>query len=76
MILIQTFLIANVLHLKMSVCLRCMNNIILVLPQRKTTGSRRTEKEKELCHQNGKEIKPNRYEVQDTHTEPLKEVLI
>ena len=33
-------------------------------------------KENELCHQNGKEMKPNCDEILDKHTEALEEVLI
>jgi len=36
----------------------------------------KNRKEKQLCYRNGKDIKPNCYEEQDTHTEPLKKVLI
>lgn len=35
----------------------------------------RAKKEKEPCHQKGKEIKLNCHEIQDTHTETIKEVL-
>jgi hypothetical protein len=43
--------------------------------QRKKAGTRRAEKEKEPCHQNGKEMILNYYEIQDTKTEALKGVL-
>jgi hypothetical protein len=42
-----------------------MNHIIQILPQRDKTGSLRTGKEKQLFFQNGKDIKPNRYEILD-----------
>jgi hypothetical protein len=38
-------------------------------------GSRRAEKEKMPCHQKGKEVKLNCYEIQETETKSLKEIL-
>jgi hypothetical protein len=40
-----------------------------------TTKERKQEAEEQKKKKNGKEIKLKFYEIQDTHTDPLKEVL-